>query len=87
MTKDRKKELMDASRCHEKDTGSPEVQVTLLTERINQLTEHFKVHRKDRHSAMGLMRMVNRRKRLLRYLQENAPERYQALIKKLNLRK
>lgn len=87
LTKERKKELVASSRRDEKDTGSPEVQITLLTERINQLTEHFKAHKKDKHSSVGLMRMVNRRKRLLKYLQENAPDRYHALIKKLNLRK
>jgi small subunit ribosomal protein S15 len=87
LTKEKRKDLVVNSRRHEKDTGSSEVQVTLLTERINSLTDHFKTHKKDHHSETGLMKMVNRRKRLLKYLQENDSDRYQALIKKLNLRK
>ena len=69
------------------DTGSPEVQVALLTERINHLTEHLKIHKKDHHSRRGLLMMVGKRRRLLRYLQENDVERYRSLIAKLGLRR
>ena len=69
------------------DTGSPEVQVALLTARIELLTEHFKSHKQDHHSRRGLLKMVNQRKRLLAYLKDKAPERYTALIAKLGLRK
>ena len=72
---------------HEKDTGSPEVQVALLTERINHLTEHLKVHKKDHHSRRGLLMMVGKRRRLLNYLQNQDVERYRALIAKLGLRR
>ncbi len=72
---------------HASDTGSPEVQVALLTERINHLTEHLKVHKKDHHSRRGLLMMVGKRRRLLRYLQEQDVERYRALIAKLGLRR
>ncbi len=72
---------------HETDTGSPEVQIALLTDRINHLTEHFKTHKKDNHSRQGLLKLVGRRRRLLRYLQENDVERYRALIAKLGLRR
>ena len=74
-------------RLHESDTGSPEVQVALLTERINHLTEHLKVHKKDHHSRRGLLMMVGRRRRLLDYLRRNDVERYRALIAKLGLRR
>ena len=74
-------------RQHESDTGSPEVQVALLTERINHLTEHLKVHAKDHHSRRGLLMMVGRRRRLLDYLRHNDVERYRALIAKLGLRR
>ena len=69
------------------DTGSPEVQVALLTARINELAPHFKAHMKDHHSRRGLLKMVNQRKRLLAYLKDREPERYTALIGKLGLRK
>ncbi|MFA5520898.1 MAG: 30S ribosomal protein S15 [Castellaniella sp.] len=69
------------------DTGSPEVQVALLTARINDLTEHFKTHRKDHHSRRGLLRMVSRRRKLLDYLKNRSPEAYRNLIEKLGLRK
>jgi small subunit ribosomal protein S15 len=69
------------------DTGSPEVQVALLTARINELTPHFKLHKHDHHGRRGLLKMVNARKRLLTYLKDRAPERYTALIAKLGLRK
>jgi len=71
----------------ERDTGSPEVQIALLTTRILLLQEHFKAHRKDHHSRWGLIRMVNRRRRLLAYLKSRAPERYQKVIKNLKLRR
>ena len=71
----------------EGDTGSPEVQIALLTDRINHLTEHFKTHKKDNHSRQGLLKLVGRRRRLLRYLQDNDVERYRALIAKLGLRR
>jgi small subunit ribosomal protein S15 len=74
-------------RLHETDTGSPEVQISLLTERINHLTEHLKVHSKDHHSRRGLLTMVGRRRRLLDYLRRNNVERYRALIAKLGLRR
>jgi small subunit ribosomal protein S15 len=74
-------------RLHETDTGSPEVQVALLTERINHLTEHLKVHSKDHHSRRGLLMLVGRRRRLLDYLRRNDVERYRALIAKLGLRR
>ncbi|MCB0990431.1 MAG: 30S ribosomal protein S15 [Acidimicrobiales bacterium] len=74
-------------RLHESDTGSPEVQVAILTERINHLTEHFKVHKKDHHGRRGLLMLVGRRRRLLDYLRDNDVERYRALIAKLGLRR
>jgi small subunit ribosomal protein S15 len=74
-------------RLHETDTGSPEVQVAILTERINHLTEHLKVHKKDHHSRRGLLMLVGRRRRLLDYLKDNDVERYRALIAKLGLRR
>jgi small subunit ribosomal protein S15 len=74
-------------RLHETDTGSPEVQVALLTERVNHLTEHLKVHPKDHHSRRGLLVLVGRRRRLLDYLRRNDVERYRALIAKLGLRR
>jgi len=74
-------------RLHETDTGSPEVQVALLTERINHLTEHLKFHKKDHHSRRGLLMLVGRRRRLLDYLRRNDVERYRALIAKLGLRR
>ena len=83
----RKSELIQQHRTHETDTGSPEVQVALLTERINTLTEHFKAHKKDHHSRRGLLHMVSQRKRLLEYLRRKNEERYRNLIKSLGLRK
>jgi len=79
-------EIIESSRIHETDTGSPEVQVSLLTHRINQLTEHLKVHKHDLHSRRGLLMMVGQRRRLLKYLGKKSPERYRALIAKLGLR-
>lgn len=85
-TVDEKAEIIADARVHETDTGSPEVQVSLLTYRINQLTEHLKVHKHDLHSRRGLMMMVGQRRRLLAYLSKKSPERYRALIAKLGLR-
>lgn len=84
---ERKRQLIEEFRVHEKDTGSPEVQVAILTERINTLSEHLKVHKKDLHSRYGLMKMVSRRRKLLDYLKEQDPERYKRLIERLGLRK
>ncbi|MDP6933417.1 MAG: 30S ribosomal protein S15 [Myxococcota bacterium] len=86
-TVDRKAEIISDHRNHDGDTGSPEVQVALLTERIVTLTEHFKVHKKDHHSRRGLLKLVGRRRRLLRYLKSNQPDRYFDLIKSLGLRR
>lgn len=72
---------------HEGDTGSPEVQIAVLTKRINDLTEHLKIHKKDHHSRRGLLKMVGHRRNLLAYLQKNDIERYRAIIAKLNIRK
>ncbi len=82
----RKKEIIDRHRIHNEDTGSPEVQIALLTERINYLTEHLKVHKKDHHSRRGLLKMVGRRRALLNYLLREEPERYRAIVSKLGLR-
>ena len=82
-----KTETIENYRTHDSDTGSPEVQVALLTQRINHLTEHFKVHSKDHHSRQGLLKMVGRRRRLLDYLKSKDYDRYQQLIKRLGLRK
>ena len=87
MTEERKAEIIKTHAVHEGDTGSPEVQIALLTERINYLTDHFKVHLKDHHSRRGLLKMVGRRRRLLAYLKGNYPDRYQAILLALNLRR
>ncbi|GIW91116.1 MAG: 30S ribosomal protein S15 [Pirellulaceae bacterium] len=87
ITRARKKELIESYRLREDDTGSPEVQVALLTERINHLTEHLQVHRKDFASRRGLLGMVSRRRRLLDYLRRVDPQRYLDLIGRLGLRK
>lgn len=87
MTKDRKQEILKTFGRDSKDTGSTEVQVALLTERINELTEHLKVHKKDKHSERGLLIMVGKRKALLRYLESNNIEKYREVIEKLNIRK
>lgn len=84
---DRKRELVEQFRTHPTDTGSPEVQVALLSDRINHLTEHFKVHKKDHHSRQGLLRLVGQRRRLLDYLKREDHERYRALIERLGLRR
>ena len=87
LTKDRKTELIGSYRTHDSDTGSPEVQVAILSERINYLTEHFKSHVKDHHSRRGLLMLVGRRRRLLDYLKGKDAQRYADLIKRLNIRK
>ena len=83
----KKAEIVEKFKTHDGDTGSPEVQVALLTERINGLTEHFKSHKKDHHSRRGLLLLVSKRKRLLSYLKGRNVERYRTLIKELGLRK
>jgi len=82
-----KKQVIDTHRRHEKDTGSAEVQVALLTERINGLSEHFKAHEKDHHSRRGLLRIVSQRRQLLDYLRRSDSARYQELIQRLGLRR
>ena len=82
-----KSETINKYKLNEKDTGSPEVQVALLTERINHLTEHFKVHKKDHHSRRGLLKMVGQRRRLLGYLKDKDINRYRSIIKSLELRR
>jgi small subunit ribosomal protein S15 len=82
-----KKEIIDRFKLHDKDTGSPEVQVAILSNRINYLTEHFKTHKKDHHSRRGLLKLVGQRRRLLNYLRRTDLERYQTIIKELGLRK
>ncbi len=84
---EKKKELIEKYKIHEEDTGSPEVQIALLTERISQLAKHLKFHKKDQPSRRGLLKIVGRRRRLLNYLSRKHPERYQKLIKELKLRK
>jgi small subunit ribosomal protein S15 len=86
MTVEEKAEIIANSRVHESDTGSPEVQVSVLTRRINQLTEHLKIHKHDLHSRRGLLMLVGQRRRLLAYLSKKSPDRYRALIVKLGLR-
>jgi len=83
----RKKELIDQFRQHSTDTGSPEVQVALLSERIDYLTEHFQTHKKDHHSRRGLLKLVGQRRRLLDYLKRYDNERYKSLIDRLGLRR
>lgn len=82
-----KAQVIEKFRTHPSDTGSPEVQVALITERINGLTEHFKTHQKDHHSRRGLLMLVSQRKQLLEYLKRKNVERYKGLIKELGLRK
>jgi len=86
LTLEEKTEVIEESRIHETDTGSPEVQVSILTRRINQLTEHLKVHKHDLHSRRGLRVLVGRRRRLLAYISKKSPDRYRSLIAKLGLR-
>jgi len=82
-----KQATISGHRVHETDTGSPEVQIALLTDRINQLTEHLKVHQKDHHSRRGLLMLVGRRRRMLDYVRKTDVERYRAIIAKLGLRR
>ena len=87
MLKEEKIQIIDANKVHEKDTGSPEVQIALLTSRIQNLTEHLKKNDKDHHSRRGLLKMVGHRRKLLAYLQKKDIERYRAIVEKLGLRK
>lgn len=87
MTKERKDEIINTYKRDEKDTGSPEVQIALLTQRITELTEHLKVHVKDNHSRRGLLKMVGKRRNLLNYLAKKDIERYRDIVEKLGLRK
>jgi small subunit ribosomal protein S15 len=87
LSKDRKTEIIDRFKKHEVDTGSPEVQIGILSERINVLTEHLKTHSKDHHSRRGLLKMVGHRRRLLNYLQKQDVERYRTVVKDLGLRR
>ena len=84
---EKKQELVGEYKIHDTDTGSPEVQIALLSERIRYLTEHFKVHKKDHHSRRGLLILVSRRRRLLNYLRGKSVDRYRSIIKKLGIRK
>jgi small subunit ribosomal protein S15 len=84
---EQKQEIINRYRLHDADTGSPEVQVAILSERISYLTDHFKVHAKDHHSRRGLIKLVGQRRRLLNYLKDKDIERYRALIEQLGLRK
>jgi small subunit ribosomal protein S15 len=86
-TKEQKTDLISQYRTHDGDTGSPEVQIALLSNRITYLTEHFKTHAKDHHSRRGLLKMVGRRRRLLDYLKQTSLERYRTIIDKLGIRK
>ena len=87
ITSEKKQEIINTNKRDEKDTGSPEVQIALLTERINELTEHLKVHKKDNHSRRGLLKMVGKRRNLLNYLVKKDVNRYRAIVEKLGLRK
>ncbi len=87
LTKEKKDGIIEAFKVHAKDTGSPEVQVALITERITYLTEHFKVHKKDHHSRRGLLKLVSQRRKLLKYLKTSEKQRYEKLIERLGLRK
>ena len=87
ITKDQKTVVIDANKTHEGDTGSPEVQIAILTARINDLTEHLRVHKHDNHSRRGLLKMVGQRRKLLDYLAKKDIERYRAIIAKLGIRK
>jgi small subunit ribosomal protein S15 len=87
LDKVRKTEVINKFATGENDTGSPEVQVALLTQRINMLTDHFKMHKKDNHSRLGLLKMVGRRQKLLKYIKGNDFDKYATLIKELGLRK
>jgi len=87
LTKERKKEIMEQFKTHENDTGSPEVQVAILTEQINDLSRHLQEHKKDHHSRRGLYKMIGKRRGLLNYLEKKDVERYRNLIERLGLRR
>lgn len=87
LTPDTKKDIIGKFKLHEKDTGSSEVQIALLSSRIRYLTEHFKTHKKDHHSRRGLLKLVGQRRRLLNYLKRTDADRYRSLIKELGIRK
>ena len=87
LTVEKKKEIISTHKKHDLDTGSPEVQIAILSERISYLTEHFKVHKKDHHSRRGLLKLVGQRRRLLDYLKKKDLKRYQEIIGKLRIRK
>lgn len=87
IVQEKKKSLIDSFKQSEKDTGSAPVQIALLTERINLLTEHFKIHKKDRHSRHGLLKLVSQRRKLLDFLKRESSEQYQEILDKLELRK
>jgi small subunit ribosomal protein S15 len=87
ITKDKKQAVINEYKLHEGDTGSPEVQIAILTTRIQELTEHLKIHAKDHHSRRGLLKMVGQRRRLLNYLNKNEHDRYKEILTRLNLRK
>ena len=87
LTREKKTEIIGAYKTHNADTGSPEVQVAILSERISYLTEHFKIHAKDHHSRRGLLKLVGQRRRLLDYLKSKDSERYADLIRRLGIRK
>ncbi|NLX61755.1 MAG: 30S ribosomal protein S15 [Tissierellia bacterium] len=86
LSKEEKAKIIEEYKTHENDTGSPEVQIAILTYRINQLTEHLKIHKKDHHSRRGLFKMIGQRRGLLRYLEKKDIERYRELIQKLEIR-
>jgi small subunit ribosomal protein S15 len=87
LAQEKKREIMEQFRKHEKDTGSAEVQIALLSERISYLTEHFKAHKRDHHSRRGLLKLVGQRRRLLNYLMAEKMDRYRAVVEKLGLRR
>lgn len=87
LSKEQKTKIIKDSRVHDGDTGSPEVQISLLTEKIASLTDHLKSHKKDNHSRRGLLQMVNKRRRLMAYLKRKSEERYNSLVEKLDLNK
>ena len=87
LRKEEKTAVIESNRTHENDTGSPEVQIAILTRRINDLTEHLKVHKKDHHSRRGMLKMIGRRRNLLAYLTKKDINRYRAIIAKLGIRK
>ena len=87
LTQEKKREIIDQFKTHEKDTGSPDIQIALLSERIRYLTEHFKIHKRDHHSRRGLLKLVGQRRRLLNYLRYQNMDRYRMIIEKLGLRK